>query len=164
MTMNRLSTEMKIQELNRSMIHYVGTKEIRATPMSRRDYNDLRGWTLPEDEDGDDEGYLVEYTDGGKANVEGFRGYISWSPKDVFERAYNPQESYEDRIRVKLKDVKRDISILGDTVRIGEHYGDLDAKEKKIITEQIRLLKRYEILLLDRLQHRMRKRYNERQE
>ena len=82
----------------------------------------------------------------------------------MFERAYNPQESYEDRIRVKLKDVKRDISILGDTVRIGEHYGDLDAKEKKIITEQIRLLKRYEILLLDRLQHRMRKRYNERQE
>ena len=71
MTINRLSTEMKIQELNRSMIHYVGTKEIRATPMSRRDYNDLRGWTLPEDEDGDDEGYLVEYTDGGKANVEG---------------------------------------------------------------------------------------------
>nr|WP_311470171.1 hypothetical protein [uncultured Porphyromonas sp.] len=162
--MNRPSTEMKIRGLNESMIHYVGTKEIRATPMSRRDYNDLRGWTLPEDEDGDDEGYLVEYTDGGKANVEGFRGYISWSPKDVFERAYNPQESYEDRIRVKLKDVKRDISILGDTVRIGEHYGDLDAKEKKIITEQIRLLKRYEILLRDRLQYRMKKRYNERQE
>ena len=162
--MNRPSTEMKIRGLNESMIHYVGTKEIRATPMSRRDYNDLRGWTLPEDEDGDDEGYLVEYTDGGKANVEGFRGYISWSPKDVFERAYNPQESYEDRIRVKLKDVKRDISILGDTVRIGEHYGDLDAKEKKIITEQIGLLKRYEILLRDRLQYWMKKRYNERQE
>lgn len=69
---------------------FVGTKTVFAKPMTRQEYNDLRGWELPGDEDGSDDGYLVEYTDGGKPNVEGFEGYISWSPKDVFDRAYTP--------------------------------------------------------------------------
>jgi Protein of unknown function (DUF2829) len=58
--------------------------------MTRGEYNDLRGWPLPADEDGADEGYLVEYFDGGNKNHPGFDNYISWSPKDVFERAYRP--------------------------------------------------------------------------
>ena len=69
---------------------YIGTKIVRMKPMTRGAYNDLRGWALPADECGDDEGYLVEYTDGGKANVPGFDGYVSWSPKDVADRAYRP--------------------------------------------------------------------------
>lgn len=71
-------------------ITYIGTKIINAVPMNRLDYNILRGWTLPADENGSDEGYLVEYLDGGKANVLGYAGYVSWSPKDVFDRAYRP--------------------------------------------------------------------------
>lgn len=67
---------------------YIGLKLVEATPMTRQAYNDLRNWVLPTDEDGSDEGYLVEYTDGGKANHKDYAGYISWSPKDVFERAY----------------------------------------------------------------------------
>lgn len=67
---------------------YIGTKIIQAKPMNRREYNDLRGWVVPADENPADEGYLVEYLDGGKANVAGFSGYISWSPKEVFENAY----------------------------------------------------------------------------
>lgn len=70
------------------MKHYIGTKIIRAKPMTRLDYNNLRGWGLPADENGDDPGYLVEYVDGGPANVPGFAGYVSWSPADVFERSY----------------------------------------------------------------------------
>lgn len=83
------------------MKHYVGTKYINAKPMSRGDYNTLRGWQVPADEDPADEGYLVEYTDGGKPNHPDFAGYISWSPKDVFERAYKevePQEKYLSHI------------------------------------------------------------------
>ena len=71
------------------MDYFIGTKRIMAKPMTRKEYNDLRGWALPSDEDGNDEGYLVEYMDGGKANVDGYQGYVSWSPKDVFERAYH---------------------------------------------------------------------------
>jgi len=70
------------------MKQYIGTKVINAMPMNRQDYNDFRGWTLPEDENGEDEGYLVEYMDGGKANTSQYAGYVSWSPKEVFERSY----------------------------------------------------------------------------
>lgn len=74
------------------MKRYIGVKEINATPMSRAAYNLFRGWQLPADENGDDEGYLVEYIDGGQANTATYKGYVSWSPKDVFERAYKPTE------------------------------------------------------------------------
>lgn len=67
---------------------YIGTKQVLAYPMTRQAYNDYRGWTLPADENGADEGYLVEYVDGGQANHPAHTGYISWSPKAVFERAY----------------------------------------------------------------------------
>ena len=38
------------------MESYIGTKQIKARPMNRADYNDYRGWELPENEDGSDEG------------------------------------------------------------------------------------------------------------
>lgn len=72
------------------MDKYIGVKEINAVPMNRREYNNLRGWPVPIDENPLDEGYLVEYLDGGQANHKDFKGYISWSPKEVFERAYRP--------------------------------------------------------------------------
>lgn len=68
---------------------YIGTKVVNAAPLNRLEYNQLRGWELPADENGSDEGYLVEYADlPATPNVDGFLGYISWSPKEVFERAY----------------------------------------------------------------------------
>lgn len=60
------------------MKQYIGTKIIKAEPMTRGDYNTFRGWNIPEDENPTDAGYLVEYPD----------GYVSWSPKHVFEEAY----------------------------------------------------------------------------
>jgi hypothetical protein len=74
------------------MKRYIGTKLINAKPMTRQAYNDFRGWTLPDDENGSDEGYLVEYVDGGKGNTDHYAGYVSWSPADVFDRAYRPCE------------------------------------------------------------------------
>jgi hypothetical protein len=70
------------------MKSYIGTKQVQATPMNRGDYNAFRNWDLPADENGADEGYLVEYMDGGDPNHPDFHGYISWSPKEQFERAY----------------------------------------------------------------------------
>lgn len=72
------------------MNRYIGTKLIRAQAMTRAEYNAYRGWTLPADENGEDAGYLVEYLDGGQSNHPSHVGYISWSPADVFDRAYRP--------------------------------------------------------------------------
>jgi hypothetical protein len=74
--------------LKEDMKHYIGTKRVNAKPMTRGEYNNFRGWALPEDENPSDEGYLVEYIDGGLANTLTYNGYVSWSPSEVFDNAY----------------------------------------------------------------------------
>lgn len=61
------------------MKKYIGVKQVEAKPMTRGEYNDYQGWTVPADENPADEGYLVKYED----------GYVSWSPIEVFNKAYN---------------------------------------------------------------------------
>ena len=68
--------------------NYIGTKSLLAFPMTKGDYCKLRNWDLPANEEPGEEGYLVEYPDS-LSNHPDFRGYISWSPKAVFEAAYN---------------------------------------------------------------------------
>lgn len=73
----------------RIMEKYKCHKEVLATPMTRGDYNKYRGWKVPEDENPTDEGYIVEYVDSvGEVNHPEHKGYISWSPKQVFEKGY----------------------------------------------------------------------------
>lgn len=72
---------------------HIGTKAVLAHIMTRQEYNDYRGWKLPEDEDGNDEGYFVEYMDGGQSNHPDHIGYVSWSPKGVFESSYKSSGS-----------------------------------------------------------------------
>lgn len=69
-------------------MRFIGTKIVLAIAMTRLAYNAYRGWTLPSDEVGADEGYLVEYTDGGAPNHAAHAGYISWLPKEQFDNAY----------------------------------------------------------------------------
>jgi len=67
---------------------HVSIAVLFATPMTRGEYNALRGWETPANEDPSDEGYLVERE--GTPNHPKYRGYISWSPADVFKRACRP--------------------------------------------------------------------------
>ena len=60
------------------MEKYIGVKIIDAEPMNLGDYNQIRGWAIPMDEDPLRDGYRVVYPD----------GYVSWSPKEIFEEAY----------------------------------------------------------------------------
>jgi hypothetical protein len=95
------STEVDPQD---DMTVYIGTKVVNAKPMTRLDYNRLRGWTLPKDENPFDEGYLVEYTDRVENHVPGYLGYISWSPKEVFERAYRAVVPASERQRAERRE------------------------------------------------------------
>jgi len=56
---------------------YLGVKLIEAESMSEFDFRRSKGIT-PSDKEVDKEGYKVTYED----------GYTSWSPKEVFEKAY----------------------------------------------------------------------------
>lgn len=54
---------------------YIGTKVILAEPMSQKTFTTtVKDIGIPDDR----EGYKVIYED----------GYVSWSPKEVFERCY----------------------------------------------------------------------------
>ena len=75
------------------MEKFIGTRVVNAKPMTRQEFNDLHNCTLPEDENGADEGYLVEYLDGGQSIHPEFDGYTIWSPKAVFENVYQAQPS-----------------------------------------------------------------------
>lgn len=72
------------------MKKFIGTKVVRAEPLTLGAYNHLRGWEQPADENPDAPGYLVEYLDGGKPNHPSYEHYISWSPAEVFEGSYLP--------------------------------------------------------------------------
>lgn len=65
------------------MKKYIGVKLIEAKPMTRGDYNNYRGWTIPKDEDPKDEGYLVKYSN----------DYESWSPKNPFDESYREYDA-----------------------------------------------------------------------
>jgi|GEM_PF-742536 hypothetical protein len=93
-----------IEETRMMMTQYTGTKTINATPMTRGVYNELRGWKVPDDENPSDEGYIVEYPDS-KSNVEGFTGYISWSPRGPFHQAYKKSGTFSDRLVIEMDDL-----------------------------------------------------------
>lgn len=65
---------MKVQK-------YIGTKIIQAEPMTVEEYNEQIRPLVYSGEDRN--GYKVVYED----------GYVSWSPKDVFEKSYRPTDN-----------------------------------------------------------------------
>lgn len=133
------------------MNKYLGVKLIEAKPMNRSDYNDYRGWELPEDENGEDEGYLVEYTDGGKSNHPKHKGYISWSPKDVFDKAYRVYDTFYDRLLVETQDLADKLNklhaFLGTPM-----FAKLDRPNKDLLYEQHRSMSVYVQILGKRLE------------
>ena len=70
------------------MTTYIGTNLVTATPMTRAEYNKYRGWELPANENGSDDGYLVEQQDGADGNDNRHAGYISWNTKAQFNGIY----------------------------------------------------------------------------
>jgi hypothetical protein len=58
---------------------YIGTKTLYATPITLGTYNIVRGWTIPENEDPNEIGYLC-------ADEDGRQTYL---PKKTFEDAYH---------------------------------------------------------------------------
>lgn len=67
------------------MKNYIGVKIVKAEPMTKGEFEKRKGSVSPLLEKDSTEGYMVKYPD----------GYVSWSPKDVFETAYRPLDCEE---------------------------------------------------------------------
>ena len=113
-------------------IHQAIAYNLEATmqPMTRLEYNQFRGWVLPEGEDPNDPGYLMDF---------GF--HTAWWPADVVDKAFMvlpSAPSYQQRVH-------------------GEHKQLLDRQEKLTVfitspafsslvpAEQIRLSKQFHL-------------------
>lgn len=92
------------------MKRFNALKKVNAKPMTRQEYNNLRGWPLPADEDGSDEGYLTEDINA-PSNLEGWDGYISWTPKAIFEEQF--YEADDKQVDTQGGDAYREIMFNG---------------------------------------------------
>lgn len=80
------------------MKKYIGTKQIEAEPMTmgeayRRGL--LHAGRVPSESEKSKAGYYVRYEN----------GYESWSPADVFEKAYRVSDTFIDRLRIERDDL-----------------------------------------------------------
>lgn len=130
---------------------YTGTKTLKAWPMSRGEYNAYRGWDAPEGEDQNVRGYLVEYTDGGKANDSRHVGYISWSPAEVFDAAYRPSGTFQDRVRLEKEQL--DEKRMGLAAFFGTPtFEGLPQAEQQRMRDQLDAMRDYSTLLGERIE------------
>jgi hypothetical protein len=140
----------EIAAIKTQMQQYTGTKTIMATPMTRGEYNALRGWEIPAGEDPSDPGYLVQYENDSKANVEGFDGYISWSPQKPFDLAYNKSGTIKQRLFIEMEQLYRRMFLLKKYIHgespDSEHYRLLIIQLKAMDTYYQILCMRYEML------------------
>ena len=136
---------------------YIGSKLVLAKPMTRLAYNEYRGWELPNDEDGTDEGYLVEYLDGGKPNHPDHTGYISWSPKEQFDNAYvaigavSSYPGYMQRIYAEKA------QLIDRTVKLRNFlstdiYHNMTKIDKQLLAAQLNIMESYRTVLEMRIQ------------
>ena len=136
---------------------FIGTKMIQATPMTRQEYNDFRGWQLPADKEGSDPGYLVIYPDS-NPNTQHFQGYVSWSPKKQFEEAYTDLgdirhlSGFQQRLLGELAQLKERIRSLTKDLK-GPEFLKLHFLDRSKLEEQHRTMEHYK----DILSHRIKK-------
>lgn len=83
----------------RNMKKYIGTKTVSAEPMLLGEFIKQTGRNPyvndPKVHDNSEEGYIIEYED----------SYKSWSPKDVFEKAYKVADTPLDRLHIEMRDL-----------------------------------------------------------
>lgn len=92
--------------------------------MTRIEAEKLLGRNLTSKGEYGEEGYLVEYEN----------GYQSWSPKEVFDKAYKPFEDFKDRLHIELDELEDRLTKLN--VALGK-----DGFREKVGDYQFKLMK-----------------------
>lgn len=104
------------------MKKYTGTKSIWARPMNA-DNAIEKGYKI--NNHTHEDGYEVEYED----------GYKSWSPKDVFDKAYRPSETFLDRMLIEKEGLESRYNSLTNFLNTGNHTV-LPVEQQKLLVKQ----------------------------
>jgi hypothetical protein len=128
---------------------YTGTKVIKAKPMTKREYCDYRGWNVPEGEDPNEEVYLVEYEadPSSKPNHQDHEGYISMSPKHVFDKAYKPSGTHIERLAIEKNELDKKLTSLSKAL----FDNNVPVEARPILVEQMNAMSAYLLILYRRL-------------
>lgn len=126
------------------MKKFIGKKQIEAEPMTLGEFIKQSGrnpYSNSGDLHTDDEpGYIVKYAD----------GYVSWSPKEAFENAYRIADTYLDRMKIELQEVKERLIKLNEFLYSADHP-KISEEEKYRLNEQKRAMERYVGILIARI-------------
>lgn len=116
----------------KEMIQYTGTKTVKACPMTLGDaekyLNRHIDSTAVENREAAP-GYLVDYGEDGD-------GYQSWSPKEVFEKAYRKSENYIDRMKIEHDEMKQRY-LKGRDFSFSQQFRELPEYERKLLASQL---------------------------
>lgn len=106
------------------MKKFIGTNVIMAEHMTMTEAQKVLGRNLTSKGVYGEEGYLVVYED----------GYLSWSPKGVFDKTYKPFEDFKDRLHIELDELEDRLTKLN--VALGK-----DGFREKVGDYQFKLMK-----------------------
>lgn len=126
------------------MTKYTGTKTVKACPMSLGEAEKVLGRkieTSAVENREESEGYLVEYED----------GYRSWSPKDVFDKAYRVSETHLDRMNIELQEVEERY-LKGRKFTFTQEFRKLSEAKRKLLTKQLDFMEGYLYVLSLRIE------------
>lgn len=121
------------------MKKYIGTKTIQAEPMTKFEAQKRLGREIKSqhsDADHDEEGYLVQYED----------GYLSWSPKLVFCRAYRLADTPLDRMTIEISELNQKLYKLS-AFMLTDKFNALDKDIRDAMHDQLAYMKAYSQVL-----------------
>lgn len=125
------------------MKKYIGTKMVNAEPMTKGEAfekNLLKTGVEVTAEESTQYGYKVEYED----------GYTSWSPKEVFEKAYKLAETFQDRLQIEERELDDKITKLNHFIQ-SEKFISLNENQRQLMNEQYRTMVKYQEILKKRI-------------
>lgn len=122
------------------MKKYIGTKEVSATPAWR-----VNGVVYPKDGAAP---RVMNREDGYKVVCED--GYESWSPKEAFEKAYKPADTFLDRMKIELDELGKKCQKLGDFID-GDKFKELTSEKRTLLLIQHDAMQNYYLMLGQRI-------------
>lgn len=129
------------------MKSFTGTKTVKACPMTLGEAEKVlnRHIDISSVENRDlTPGYLVLYGEDGD-------NYRSWSPKEVFERAYRQSETYLDRMLIEKEEVSSRY-LKGREFTFSQQFRKLPEQAQVLLRKQLDAMEQYLYLLSKRIE------------
>ena len=132
------------------MKKYIGTKQIEAEPMTmgeayRRGL--LHAGRVPSESEKSKAGYYVKYDN----------GYESWSPADVFEKAYKLADTFLDRLRIERDELHDRYVKAKNYLSSPLAEKQLTPREKGSLAAQVEFMRQYLLCVEERIKYAIEK-------